>query len=200
MRDEAGLLSGGPDLSIHKATERNRRLVHFAFGAGALLIGPLGRVGSAVLAGAALLYNAWLAPALGLDRGYRRAGEGRWSGLTTYPLAVLLLVVFFPSQVAAGGWVVLATVDPVAAAVGSRRPRPRVPGNRGKSLVGSAAGLVVGTVACAGLLLFLGEGHAWPAALGAAAAGAVAEALPLPFEDNLTVAAAAALALLPWFA
>jgi dolichol kinase len=174
--------------------------VHFAFGACALLIGPLGRAGSAALAATALLYNALLAPALGLDRAYRRPGEGRWGGLTTYPLAVLLLVLLAPSQVAAGGWVVLATVDPVAAAVGSRWPRPRVPGHPAKSLVGTAAGWAVGTVACTGLLLFLGEGHALPAAAGAAAAGAVAEALPLPIEDNLAVAAAAALALLPWFA
>jgi dolichol kinase len=174
--------------------------VHFAFGACALLIGPLGRAGSAALAAAALLYNALLAPALGLDRGYRRTGEGRWGGLTTYPLAVLLLVVFFPSQVAAGGWVILATVDPVAAAVGSRWRRPRVPGHPGKSLVGTAAGFVAGAIACTGLFLFLGEEHALPAAVGAAAAGAVAEALPLRIDDNLAVAAAAALALLPWFA
>ncbi|MHC4136265.1 MAG: hypothetical protein ACYS0K_14915 [Planctomycetota bacterium] len=188
-------------MSIHKATERNRRLVHFAFGACALLIEPLGRPGSAALAAAALFYNALLAPALGLDRGYRRTAEGRWGGLTTYPLAVLLLVVLTPSQVAAGGWVVLATVDPVAAAVGSRWPRPRVPGHPAKSLVGTVAGFVAGAVACTGLFeLVLGEPHALPAAVGAAAAGAVAEALPLPIEDNLAVAAAAALALLPWFA
>ena len=194
------MLSGAPDLSIHKATERKRRLVHLAFGACALLIGPLGRTGCAALAAAALLYNALLAPAFGLDRGYRRAAEGRWGGLTTYPLAVLLLVVLAPSQVAAGGWVVLATVDPVAAAVGSRWPRPRVPWHAAKSLVGTAAGFLAGAAACTGLFLFLGESHALPAAVGAAAAGAVAEALPLPIEDNLTVAAAAALALLPWFA
>ena len=71
------MLSAAPDLSIHKATERKRRLVHFAFGACALLIEPLGRSGSAALAAAALLYNALLAPALGLDRGYRRAADSR---------------------------------------------------------------------------------------------------------------------------
>lgn len=192
-------MSGAPNLSIHKATERRRRFVHFSFGACALLIGPLGRAGSAALAATALAYNALLAPALGLDRAYRRAGEGRWGGLTTYPLAVLLLVMLTPAPVAAGAWVVLATVDPVAAAVGSRWPRPRVPGNAAKSLVGTAAGLLAGAVACAALFHLLGEAHVWPAAAAAAAAGALAEALPLPLEDNLAVAAAAALALLPWF-
>ncbi len=174
--------------------------MHFAFGACALLIGPLGRAGSAALAAAALLYNALLAPALGLDRGYRRAGEGRWGGLTTYPLAVLLLVAFLPPRIAAGAWVVLATVDPVAAAVGSRWRRPRVPGNRAKSLVGTVAGFLAGTAACTGLFLFLGEEPAAAPAAAAAAAGAAAEALPLPGDDNLVVAAAATLALLAWFA
>ncbi|MHC4548686.1 MAG: hypothetical protein ACYTEZ_07895 [Planctomycetota bacterium] len=187
-------------MSNPKPTERTRRVVHLVFGLGALLIAPLGRTGSAVLAAVALLYNAVLAPALGLDRAYRRQSEPLWGGLTTYPLAVLLLVLLTPAPVAAGAWVVLATVDPVAAAAGARWPRPRVPGHPRKSLVGTGAGFVVGAAAGTGLFLVLDQPHAFPAALGAAAAGAVAEALPLRTDDNLVIAAAAALALLPWFA
>ena len=193
-------MSGAPLLSIQKPSERTRRLVHLAFGTCALLIEPLGRIGSAALAAAALLYNVWLAPTLGLDRSYRRPGEGRWGGLTTYPLAVLGLIVLTPAPVAAGAWVVLATVDPVAAAVGSRFPRPRAPGNRRKSLTGAAAGFLVGTAACFFLLARLGAPAPLAPALCAAGAGAVGEILPLRVDDNLLVAAAAALALLPWFA
>ena len=38
-----------------------------------------------------------------------------------------------------------------------------------------------------------------PPAIAGAAAGAVAEVIPLPGDDNLVVAGAAALALLAWF-
>jgi len=197
MRGEAGFLSGTPLLSIQKPSERTRRLTHLAFGTLALLIEPLGRIGSAALAAAALVYNAWLAPTFGLDRGYRRLGEGRWGGLTTYPLAVLGLVVLAPAPVAAGAWVVLATVDPVAAAVGSRFRRPRI---GKKSLAGSAAGFVLGSAAAWGLFCRLGVPDPLAPALCGAAAGAVGEVLPLGVDDNLVIAAAAALAMLPWFA
>jgi dolichol kinase len=196
---EAGLLSGARDLSNLKPVERTRRLVHFGFGACALLIPVLGRWGSAAVAAAALLYNGVVAPRLGLDRGYRRHGDGPWNGLVTYPLAVLLLVIVCPPLVAAGAWVVLAAADPVAAAVGTRFPAPRVPGNPRKSLTGAAAGFVVAAAACAGVLHALGAPAVLGPAVVGAAAGSVAEVLPLPGDDNLVVAAAAALALFAWF-
>ena len=199
MRGEAGFLSGAPRLSNLKR-ERLRRIVHFAFGACALLIEPLGRAGSLALAGAALVYNVVLAPALGLDRGYRRPEEGLWGGLATYPLAVFCLILLAPPAVAAGAWGVLAAADPVAAAVGRRWPRPRVPFHRKKSLVGCAGGFAAGVLACYGILRYMDAEPAIPAALSAGAAGAVAEALPLPGDDNLRVAVAAAFALLFWLA
>jgi dolichol kinase len=168
--------------------------VHFAFGGCALLIGPWGRGWCAALAAAAVLYNAVVAPRLGLDASYRRAGEGWWSGLVTYPLAVLLLLLLAPAPVAAGAWVVLASADPVAAAAGSRFPAPRMPWHPGKSLAGMLAGFVASGLLCGGALQLMGE-DAWAAAVAAAAAGAVAETLPLPIDDNLPVAAAAAIPL-----
>lgn len=192
-------MSGSRHLSNLKPVERTRRLVHFAFGACALLIPVLGRWGSAAVAAAALLYNGVVAPRLGLDRGYRRHGDRFWNGLVTYPLAVLLLVVVCPPLVAAGAWVVLAAADPVAAAVGTRFPAPRVPGNPRKSLTGAAAGFVVAAVACAGVLRFLDAPGVVAPAAAAAGAGSVAELLPLPCDDNLVIAVAAALALLAWF-
>lgn len=182
-------------MSIADGRERNRRIIHVSFGALAFLVDSLGRGWSVALAGAAFLYNAWLAPRFGLDRGYRRVGEPRFAGLTTYPLAVLALLILAPLPVATGAWVVLAALDPVAAAVGSRFPRPAVPGNPGKSLLGMGAGFVAGALGCFAILRFVGFEPAVRGALAAAGAGALAEALPLRIDDNLPVAAAAGLAL-----
>ena len=191
-----GLLSGAPALSIHNQREATRRWIHFGFGLCILLLPWLQRWGGVAVAAAAVLYNALLAPGLGLDRAYRRKGERWLSGLTSYPLAVLLLLLLTPLEVAAGAWAVLATLDPVAATVGSRCPRPGVPFNRRKSLTGTLAGCVAGTLGCALALTYMGVEGVWGPALCAAAAGALAESLPLPFDDNLPVAAASALALL----
>jgi len=170
--------------------------VHLGFGACLLLLPVLGRTSCAGLAALALVYNAWAAPRLGLDRAYRRPGEGRWGGLFTYPLAVLILVLFAPLAVAAGGWAVLAAADPIAAAAGTRLPRPRVPRNPRKSLWGTLAAFLAGSAACFGALMYMQAAHPLPAAVGAGAAGAIAEALPLPFDDNLAIAAATAAVLM----
>jgi len=171
--------------------ERTRRLVHFAFGFCALLVPPLGRAGSVALAAAACAYNLVLAPALGWDRAYRRPGEPRLAGVGTYPLAVLLLLLAAPLPAAMAAWGVLAAADPLAAAAGTRAPRPRLPWNPGKSAAGTAAAFAGGTAAAWALLLYAGAPGALAPALAAAAAGALAESLPWPIDDNLPVAAAA---------
>jgi len=191
-------LSGPAHLS--NRNDDLRRAIHFLAGGCALLLRPLGPWWGAVLAAAALLYNAVAAPGLGLDRAYRREGEGRWGGLSTYPLAVLLLVLFAPLDVAAGAWAVLAAADPIAAAVGSRFPRPRVPWHDRKSLVGTLVGAAAGTLACFGVLRWMGVAPAFLPALAAGCAGALAEALPVRGDDNLRVAGCAALALAAWLA
>jgi len=177
-----------------------RRWVHFLAGGCAFLLRPLGPFWGAALAATALAYNAVVAPRLRLDRGYRREGEGRWGGLTTYPLAVLALILFVPLHVAAGAWAVLAAADPVAAAVGQRFRSPPVPWNPGKSLAGTAAGAVAGVLACLAVLRWMGVPDALLPALSAGVAGAVAEALPIRGDDNLRVAGAAAVSLAAWLA
>ncbi len=191
-------LGGDGALSTKKGGDGLRRAVHLAFGAPALLLPGIGSSWGAGIAALALVYNAFLAPRFGLDRSYRRVGEGHFGGLTTYPLAVLLLVLLAPLPLAAGAWVVLAAGDPTAAAVGERLPRPRVPWNARKSLAGTLTALLAGSAACALALGHAGIAHPWTMALAAGAAGALAESLPLPTDDNLSVAGAAALALLPW--
>jgi len=189
-------------LSIAGRSERTRRLVHFTFGFGVLLVPVLGRAGCVIVAGAALLYNAWVAPRFRLDRRYRRPGEGLHSGLVTYPLAVLLLVACCPLDVAAGAWAVLAWGDPAAATVGSLRPRPTVPWNSAKSLAGTLAGVLAGAIGAGAALLYVGGGEVGGALLARAGAAALAamlvESLVLPIDDNLPVAAAAVTVLLAW--
>lgn len=188
-------MSGPPALSTKNGNERVRRLVHLGFGACAFLVVPLGRGWSIVLAAAAVVYNVGIAPALRLDASYRRAGERLFHGLSTYPLAVLLLLLVAPLPVAAGAWLVLAAGDPAAAIVGSRWRRPAVPWNPRKSLCGTAAGFLAGSLACMLFGAIEAGPAAIPASLAAGAGGALAESLPLPIDDNLAVAAAAAAVL-----
>lgn len=168
--------------------------MHFAFGFCALLVPWLGPVGSIAIAGAACLYNLVWAPAVGWDRAYRRTGEARFSGIGTYPLAVLLLLLTTPPHVAMAAWGVLAAADPAAATAGTRFPRPSIPWNRRESLVGTAAAVVVGAAAAAALLAYAGQ-PSWRGAVAAGVMGAIAESLPWPIDDNLPVACAAAVAV-----
>ena len=187
-------MNGTTTLSSKKDLEAVRRAVHIAFGSGAFLLLFVDALVVCVLALAAVLYNGFVAPHLRLDRAYRRPGEPRLSGLVTYPLAVLLLALLLPWRAAGGAWIVLAVADPVAGLAGTLRPRPRVPWNVRKSLVGAATGFAAAAPACYAFLVAAGVPTPFQPALAAAAAGALAETLPLP-EDNLVVAFAAGAAL-----
>lgn len=179
-----------------------RRAFHAASGlALALLPGLLGLERPAVLA----VVGALLAVALGLDLARLRAPglnrlffrtfsrlaspreATRWASSTWYLAGALLVLAFLPAT-AVPGILVLAVADPAASVVGRRWGRVRL----GKgSVQGSVAFFLV-----SGAVLLVATGgdlRAWPAALAAT----VAELLPLPLDDNLTVplVAAGALAL-----
>lgn len=153
------------------------------------------------MAGAALaafLLNLLVLPRTPFGRALRREGEGRWNGLVAYPLAVALAYAIFPPAAASVGWAVMALGDPAAALVGRSLPRsPRIPWNRGKSMAGSLAFL---GAAGAGAFLVIALRAGTPGAaslhlaLGSAAGGALVESLPIPGDDNLPVALAAAAA------
>jgi hypothetical protein len=64
------LLSGTEHLSNRH--DDLRRAIHFLAGGCAFLLRPLGPFWGAMLAAAALAYNAFVAPAFRLDRAYRR--------------------------------------------------------------------------------------------------------------------------------
>ena len=148
-----------------------------------------------LMAAAACVFNLIFLPALW--PGLFRSGEHNvTSGIFFYPLAVLLLLAFFPLPLAAAAWAVMAWGDAAAALVGGAAGRPTLPWNRRKTLAGSLA--FIGAAlpgACLFLLWTRAPDFSWKFCVAAAVAGALAESLPLPVNDNLVVPLAAVLTL-----
>jgi hypothetical protein len=182
------------------AREDLRQLIHAAMCGWALLFPWIGKPGAIALAGAAVLFNAFVFPRLPIGASVVRTGEGRWTGVQWYPLSVLGLVLALPLSLAAGAWGVLAAGDAASNLVGRRLGRSNpLPWNRSKSLAG-AAGFVLAALPVAWALMAWCHARTPPGGSGGplfrlAAAGAVAgalvETLPVKVDDNLTVAAAA---------
>jgi dolichol kinase len=118
------------------------------------------------------------------------------NGATWVGLGALLLVGAFPMRVAAPVFVAFMLADAAAALVGRTLGRHRWPGTP-RTFEGSLAfwavafGVLVGLPA-AGVAVAV---PAWPAALLVGATMALAEALPLPLNDNLRVPFVGALLL-----
>lgn len=102
------------------------------------------------------------------------------SGATWMAIAYLIAVVIFPRPVAVAAMLFNVFGDGLAALVGKRWGRHRVPG--GKSLEGAAAGFSANLVV--GLTI---PGISAPAALIGGAGAALLELLPIPINDNLVV-------------
>jgi dolichol kinase len=173
--------------------------VHAAVLGFVLLAPVLGRWGMAGVALAALAANALLLPRTAFGKALARDGEPRWNGLLSYPLAVALGYALFGAETGSLAWAVLALGDPAASLAGGARPRSaRIPWNRRKSLAGTAAfaaAAAAGVVAVGCLALPGGPVPPGAGLLGAAAAmalaGALAETLPIPPDDNLPILLAA---------
>lgn len=171
------------------AREGWRRAVHVALGGGAWLLPVLGWEVVAGLCAAATAFNALLLHRLPITRGLVRPDGGGRVGLVLYPLVLLALVLVFrdrhvPTQAA---WLALAVGDGLAPVMGAFMKRPRWPWNVRKSVPATATAFAL---AAALLTTLTGAALAFPAM----AVGAVAESLPGPLDDNLTVPVAAAVA------
>jgi dolichol kinase len=155
-----------------------RRAVHVLIGLGAYLVPVIGVKAALVLAIVAIPANAWLLPVLpGLRRVIRPDGSGT-RAIWLYPLScALLLAVFYERpQFAQAGWLALGLGDGLAPFVAMVVGGPAWPWCRRKRvLVSVAAGAIAGLAVLPVVPL--------PAALAVAAAGVVADGLPL--EDNL---------------
>jgi dolichol kinase len=146
-----------------------RRLVHVLIGLGAYL----------VLAIVAIPANAWLLPHLpGLRDVIRPDGSGtRAIWLYPFSCAILLAVFYERPAFAQAGWLALGLGDGLAPFLAAAIGGPNWPWcARKRILVSVAAGAVAGLAALLVVPL--------PSALAVAAAGTLADSLPL--EDNVT--------------
>jgi uncharacterized protein (TIGR00297 family) len=103
-------------------SESARQWVHIGSGLFALLLRVLTWWQAAALAAFALAFNAIALPRVGGRRLYRPVDEARGFplGILLYPLAVLLLVLLFPSRldIVAAAWAILALGDGTATLAG----------------------------------------------------------------------------------
>jgi len=204
-------------------SERARQWVHIGSGSFALLLRVLTWWQAAALAVVALAFNVVALPRVGGRRLYRPADEARGFpiGIVLYPLAVLLLILVFPSRldIVAAAWAVLALGDGAATLVGQRLASPAkgakeatgakersLPWNREKTVGGTVAFMVFGALGGVALAWWVRPNVVPPpplaftiaAPIAAAIAAAFVETIPLRLDDNLSVPAAAAVVL--WLA
>lgn len=181
------------------AADRARKAVHAAMGLFALALRPLDWRGAALLAAAALLFNAFVMPRIG--RGiYRDRSRPRDPGIVAYAAVVLALVLVYRHQmpVAAAVWGMLAAGDPAAAIAGKELGGPALPWNAGKTWSGLLANFAASSAAGLALFRFVSArplGSSVGAVVAGAAAFALAESLRTGVEDNLVAPVAASLVL-----
>lgn len=177
-----------------------RKLVHIAFGVFALLLRWLPTAGAAAMAGGAVLFNLFALPYLG-GRKIARTERGYDLGIVIYPVAVLALILAFPSRPAIAGvvWIILAFGDGFATLVGQHVPSAPVPWNAGKSVLGTVAFIITALPSALFLAHYLGlhTRGLWvtPVIAFTVILCALVETLPLHVDDNITVPLAGALVM-----
>ncbi len=184
-----------------------RQVVHMAMGLFALALRFLTWWQAAVCACAAFLFNLFVLPRIGGTTLYRPADmtRGYPLGILFYPLSVLLLILAFPRRpdIAAAAWAVLAAGDPAAAAVGTARPGTRLPWNRDKTVAGTVAFIIAGSIGGVALALWTRPAVAplppllftLGAPVMAAVIAGLVESMPVRLDDNISVPIAAAIVL-----
>lgn len=180
-----------------------RPLTHGAVGLFALSLGILPHP-LAIAGGVLGVVVGWvILPRTPWEARLRRPGESFLGGLRTYPVAVLILILWLSPANAAAAWGVLAFGDAAASIVGQRVPAPRLFGHPKATISGSGAHVLVGAAAAFALgqgAEALGDLTGWVetgsapgimrcalAALGAA----VLDLVPIPPDDNIPGALAA---------
>ena len=200
-------------------SERARQWVHVGSGLFALLLRILTWWQAAALAAFALLFNALALPRVGGRRLYRPVDEARGFplGILLYPLAVLLLVLVFPSRldIVAAAWAILAFGDGFATLIGraaSNRTTSaaaragHLPWNADKTIAGTAAFIICGALGAIAFAWWVSPAvvprpplaFTILAPLAAAIAAGFVETIPVRLDDNISVPVTAAAVL--WIA
>ncbi len=189
------------------SSETIRQVVHITMGGFALLLRYLTWPQAAVMATSALVFNLFVLPRVGGRALYRPvdAARGYPPGILLYPLAVLLLVLVFPTRpdIVAAAWGILACGDGFATLAGQRIAGAPLPWNRGKTVAGTIAFAAAGGVAAVLLARWTAPAVQPPpdprfllwAPLAAASVAALVETIPVRLDDNISVPAAAAVVL-----
>jgi uncharacterized protein (TIGR00297 family) len=196
-------------------SESARQWVHIGSGLFALLLRILTWWQAAALAAFALVFNLLALPRVGGRRLYRPVDEARGFplGILLYPLAVLLLILLFPSRldIVAAAWAILALGDGFAtlagrwyakAAKGARANRA-LPWNPDKTIAGTTAFIVCGGLGGVALAWWVRPAivpmppiaFTIAAPLAAAIAAGFIETIPVGLDDNVSVPATAAAVL-----
>ncbi len=176
-------------------------------GAFAFLLRALTWWQAALLAGGALLFNLLALPRLGGHALYRPTDVSRGLpiGILLYPLAVLILVLLFPRRldIVAAAWGIMAAGDGFATIVGRQIRSPRLPWNQDKTVAGTLAFVVAGSIAAMVLSAWTRTAVTppppfWfviaPSIVAAAIAGLI-ETIPIRLDDNISVPGSAAVVL-----
>jgi uncharacterized protein (TIGR00297 family) len=184
-------------------SETARQIVHMSMGAFALLLRVLTWWQAAILAVAALVFNAVVLPRTGGRAIIRPADVSRGypSGILLYPVSVLLLILAFPARldIVAGAWGILAFGDGAATLAGRWWGHHRLSWNPGKTVEGLLAFVVLGGAAAVLLTWWTAPAVTPPPALTfilvapviAAAAAGLVETIPIALDDNISVPATA---------
>lgn len=188
-------------------SEHRRQIVHITMGGFALLLRVLTWWQAALLAALALAFNLLVLPRVGGRALYRPSDVARGFplGILLYPIVVLLLILVFPRRLdlAAAAWAILAAGDGAATLVGQQVRSPRLPWNQEKTVAGTIAFMIAGSIAGIGLEWWT-SGSVAPkpsllfvitAPIAAAIAAGFAESVPIRLDDNISVAGVAALTL-----
>jgi uncharacterized protein (TIGR00297 family) len=179
-------------------SETARQVVHMSMGGFALLLRWTAWWQAVALAAFALVFNVVVLPRMAA-RLYRPGEAGRVHGIVFYPLAVLVLLLLFPSRldIVAAAWGILAAGDGIATLAGRAIGGAQWPWNPEKTVAGTGAFFFAAAAAGIGLALWCRPVATVPTAFAifavpvAAAAAALVETIPIKLDDNLSVALSA---------
>jgi uncharacterized protein (TIGR00297 family) len=193
---------------VNLSSEDRRQIIHVAMGGWAILLRWISWPQALALASAALLFNWFILPRIGGRALYREADHARGYplGILLYPFVVLLLILLFRFHldIVAAVWGVLAAGDGAATLAGRRLPRAVLPWNVEKSVGGTLAFILCGTLASALLGWWVSARFGDPLsfstllpwllmAVVATTAAALVETIPVRLDDNVSVSVTAAL-------